>query len=154
MRQEKANYSIKRMARLLKVSRSCYYKWSHTQDQRAAGNDEREAYMAEVDRKIRQIFNDSGCVYGSPRVTAELACRYQITLNRKTVAKRMRLMGVEGISPRMFAPVKPLDSQRTSSIPDLSHTCLMQVSSIACRFRISPTCALVKAGCICASYEC
>lgn len=25
----------------------------------------------------------------------------------------------EGISPRMFAPVKPLDSQRTSSIPNL-----------------------------------
>lgn len=106
MRQEKTNYSIKRMARLLKVSRSGYYKWPHTQNQQAAGNDEREAYMAEVDHKIRQIFNDSGCVYGSPRVTAELACRYRITLNRKTVAKRMRLMGLEGISPRMFAPVK------------------------------------------------
>ncbi|SPJ41860.1 Integrase core domain protein [Corynebacterium diphtheriae subsp. lausannense] len=119
MRQEKANYSIKRMARLLKVSQSGYYKWPHTQDQQAAGNDEREAYMAEVDHKIRQIFNDSECVYGSPRVTAELACRYRITLNRTTVAKRMRLMGLEGISPRMFAPVKPLDSQRTSSIPNL-----------------------------------
>lgn len=75
--------------------------------------------MAEVDHKIRQIFNDSGCVYGSPRVTAELACRYQITLNRKTVAKRMRLMGLKEISPRMFAPVKPLDLKRTSSIPEL-----------------------------------
>lgn len=75
--------------------------------------------MAEVDHKIRQIFNDSGCVYGCPRVTAELACRYQNTLNRKTVAKWMRLIGLEGILPRMFAPVKPLDSQRTSSIPDL-----------------------------------
>ena len=96
------------MARLLEVSRSGYYKWSHTQDQQAAGNDEREADMAEVNHKIREIFNDSGCVYGSARVTAELASRYQITLNRKTVAKRMRLMGLEGISPRMFAPVKPL----------------------------------------------
>ncbi|MBG9249293.1 IS3 family transposase [Corynebacterium diphtheriae bv. gravis] len=92
------------MARLLKISRSGYYKWPHTQDQQAAGNDEREAYMAEVDHKIRQIFNDSECVYSSPRITAELACRYRITLNRKTVAKRMRLMGLEGISPRMFAP--------------------------------------------------
>lgn len=92
------------MARLLKISRSGYYKWPHTQDQQAAGNDEREAYMAEVDHKIRQIFNDSECVYSSPWITAELACRYRITLNRKTVAKRMRLMGLEGISPRMFAP--------------------------------------------------
>ncbi|MBG9222298.1 transposase [Corynebacterium diphtheriae] len=90
----------------MKVSQTGYNKWPHTQDQQAASNDEREAYMAEVDHTIRQIFNDSKCVYDFLRVTAALACRYRITLNRTTVDKRMRLMGLEGISPRMFAPVK------------------------------------------------
>ncbi|MBM0262324.1 transposase [Corynebacterium macginleyi] len=39
---------------------------------------------------------DSDEVYGAPRITAELTERYQISENRKTVAKRMRLMGIEG----------------------------------------------------------
>ncbi|MBK4145388.1 IS3 family transposase [Corynebacterium macginleyi] len=37
---------------------------------------------------------DSDEVYGAPRITAELAERYQISMNRKTVAKRMRLVGI------------------------------------------------------------
>ncbi|WP_010188438.1 IS3 family transposase, partial [Corynebacterium aurimucosum] len=104
MQQEKANYSIKRMARLLKVSRSGYYKWAHVQQKRLSGKDDRAAFYDDVDRKIHQIWKDSDEVYGAPRITAELAERYRISLNRKTVAKRMRMMGIEGISPRAFVP--------------------------------------------------
>ncbi|MFS0483478.1 transposase, partial [Corynebacterium striatum] len=35
-------------------------------------------------RKIHQIWKDSDEVYGAPRITAELAERYHISLNRKT----------------------------------------------------------------------
>ena len=119
MQQEKAHYSIKRMARLLKVSRSGYYKWSYTQQQRLSGRDDRAAFYDDVDRKIHQIWSDSDEVYGAPRITAELAERYQIVLNRKTVAKRMRMLGIEGISPRAFVPVTTLQSKRKSSLPDL-----------------------------------
>ncbi|OFT86559.1 transposase [Corynebacterium sp. HMSC29G08] len=119
MRQEKANYSIKRMARLLKVSRSGYYKWANKQEQRLSGNDDRAAFYDDVDRTIHQIWSDSDHVYGAPRITAELAERYGIALNRKTVAKRMRLMGIEGISPRAFVPVTTIQSKRKSTLPDL-----------------------------------
>ena len=119
MRQEKANYSIKRMARLLKVSRSGYYKWVNKQEQRLSGNDDRTAFYDDVDCKIHQIWADSDHVYGAPRITAELAEHYGIALNRKTVAKRMRLMGIEGISPRAFVPVTTIQSKRTSTLPDL-----------------------------------
>ncbi|WP_431603647.1 transposase [Corynebacterium accolens] len=34
-------------------------------------------------------------LYGTPRITAELTERYHIVLNRKTVAKRMRMMGIK-----------------------------------------------------------
>ena len=64
------------LARLLKVSRSGYYKWSHTQQQRRLGNDDRAAFYDDVDRKIHQIWTDSDQVYGAPRITAELAERY------------------------------------------------------------------------------
>ena len=119
MQQEKANYSIKRMARLLKVSRSGYYKWTHIQQQRLTGKDDRTSFYDDVDRKIHQIWKDSDEVYGAPRITAELGERYQISVNRKTVAKRMRLMGIEGISPRAFVPVTTIQSKRKSALPDL-----------------------------------
>ena len=40
-------------------------------------------------------------------------------MNRKTVAKRMRMMGIEGISPRAFVPVTTIQSTRRSTLPDL-----------------------------------
>ena len=119
MQREKANYSIKRMARLLKVSRSGYYKWAHAQQKRLSGEDDRVAFYDGVDRKIHQIWKDSDEVYGAPRITAELTERYQITLNRKTVAKRMRLMGIEGISPRADVYKRQIQAKRKSTLPDL-----------------------------------
>ena len=119
MQQEKANFSIKRMARLLKVSRSGYYTRAHIQQQRLSGKDDRAAFYDGVDRKIHQNWKDSDEVYGAPRITAELGERYQITLNRKTVANRMRMMGIEGISPRAFVPATTIQSKRKSTLPDL-----------------------------------
>ena len=49
----------------------------------------------------------------------KLAERYQITLNRKTVAKRMHLMGIEGMSPRAFVPATTIQAKRKSALSDL-----------------------------------
>ncbi|WP_234458128.1 IS3 family transposase, partial [Corynebacterium macginleyi] len=119
MRQEKANYSIKRMARLLKVSRSGYYKWQKAQAARLRGENQRQRFLDQLDRKIHDIWQGSDEVYGAPRITAELDERYQISVNRKTVAQRMRLVGIEGISPRAFVPVTTIQSKRKASLPDL-----------------------------------
>ncbi len=40
-------------------------------------------------------------------------------VNRKTVAKRMKAMGIEGISPRRFAPVTTIESTKSSHLLDL-----------------------------------
>ncbi|MBK4164245.1 IS3 family transposase [Corynebacterium macginleyi] len=53
-------------------------------------------FMMMLIARFTRFEKDSDEVYGAPRITAELAERYQITLNRKTVAQRMRLVGIEG----------------------------------------------------------
>jgi hypothetical protein len=118
IRLEKANYSIKRMSRLLQVSRSGYYKWAKAQATRLRGEDERQKFLDQLDKRIHDIWEDSDEVYGAPRITAELA-EVGVYVNRKTVAKRMRMMGIEGISPRAFVPVTTIQSKRKSTLPDL-----------------------------------
>lgn len=106
------------MSRLLQVSRSGYYKWEKVQATRLRGEDSRQKFLDELDDLIHGIWEDSDEVYGAPRITAELVEK-GFVVNRKTVAKRMRLMGIEGISPRAFVPVTTIQSKRKSTLPDL-----------------------------------
>ncbi|WP_194948203.1 IS3 family transposase [Actinomyces trachealis] len=57
-------------------------------------------------------------MYGTPRITAELHDR-GVQVNRKTVAKRMRLIAIEGISPQKFIPPSPIGSAHMCRLPDL-----------------------------------
>ncbi|MDK4251777.1 hypothetical protein QPX11_05425 [Corynebacterium propinquum] len=57
------------MARLMKVSRSGYYKWAYMQQQRLSGRDGRAAFYDDVDRRIQQIWKDSDEVYGAREST-------------------------------------------------------------------------------------
>ena len=93
MQQEKANFSISRMARLLEVSRSGYYAWLNKQQNKVCGGDPKEKYYTDLDTRIRTIWRDSDEVSGAPRITAELHAQ-GVKINRKTVAKRMRLLGI------------------------------------------------------------
>ncbi|ERS52075.1 hypothetical protein HMPREF1267_01849 [Corynebacterium sp. KPL1824] len=106
------------MSRLLEVSRSGYYKWHKAQAVRLRGENQRQRFLDRLDVLIHEIWEESDEVYGAPRITAELAEK-GIMVNRKTVAKRMRMMGIEGISPRAFVPVTTIQSKRRSTLPDL-----------------------------------
>ena len=106
------------MSRLLEVSRSGYYKWHKVQAVRLRGENQRQRFLDRLDVLIHEIWEESDEVYGAPRITAELAEK-GIMVNRKTVAKRMRVMGIEGISPRAFVPVTTIQSKRRSTLPDL-----------------------------------
>lgn len=118
MRQEKANYSISRMARLLKVSRSGYYKWADLQGRKASGRDSREEFRKNLDKKIREFWDGSEQTYGAPRITSDLH-EEGIFVDKKTVAKAMRRMGIEGISPRSWVPVTTIPGTTPHSLPDL-----------------------------------
>ena len=103
------------MARLLGVSRSGYYAWAA---RCAAGPGPQAVRRAQIDQAVRTAHERSDRVDGAPRITAALA-REGLVVNQKTVAASMRRQGLEGISPRKWAPVTNAPGTATHAIPDL-----------------------------------
>ena len=97
MEAECANFEISRMARLLEVSRSGYYRWLAYKDRPSARRIRREMLA----KKITAIHTGSGGTYGVPRITAELADNGE-QVSHNTVAAVMSDIGICGISPRTF----------------------------------------------------
>ncbi|PWU61332.1 IS3 family transposase [Micromonospora globispora] len=87
----RAVYGVKRLCRVLAVSRSGFYRWTGSEparQQRAAAEDT----LAE---QIQAIHSDSGGAYGSPRVTVELRAR-GLRVNRKRIERVMRQRDIVG----------------------------------------------------------
>jgi transposase InsO family protein len=96
---------VVRMSTLLGVSRSGYYAWRG----RTAGPPRSRAARREDLRKaVLAAHAASDGVNGAPRITADLRAAGQ-PVNRKTVAKLMAELHIQGISPRPW---------RTTTIPD------------------------------------
>lgn len=97
---EKATYPIKRMCKLLEVSRSGFYEWRKSRDDGPTPTARRRA---ELDAKVAKFHEASDGVYGAPRILADLRADGQ-RVSRKTVAASLRRQGLAGISPRRFTP--------------------------------------------------
>lgn len=82
-------YAASRMCTLLGIGRSSYYAWKKRKPS------QREHKMQILLENIRRIHKLSRNTYGSPRVHAELR-RQGIACNQKTVARLMRLDGLQG----------------------------------------------------------
>lgn len=75
-----------KMCKVLKVSKSGYYKWVTNRDKI---HPEKEAYKNEIQQKIKKSFYESGETYGSPRVHDDLI-EWGYTISKKTVARMMK----------------------------------------------------------------
>jgi putative transposase len=114
--EEPARFSVRRMARLLKVSTSGYY--AHVKRAGADVLTPRMQRRADLAVKILDVHDESKGTYGSPRITAELRERGE-TVNEKTVASVMAGVGIEGISPRTFKVRTTVVDPKASFPPDL-----------------------------------
>jgi putative transposase len=109
-------FSVRRMARLLRVSTSGYYAWRKRVT--ATEPTPRQRRRADLAVKILDVHSDSDGTYGSPRITSELRDRGE-TVSEKTVAAIMAEIGIEGISPRTFKLRTTVTDPAASFPPDL-----------------------------------
>ena len=99
---EKAHHSVVLLCRVLGVAKSAFYAWQRQKLSARAQVDE------QLIEQIKDIYDDSRCTYGAPRVHAELRRRGR-RVARKRVARLMRTAGLVGRCPRRF---------RRTTIPD------------------------------------
>lgn len=112
---ECASHDITRMAGLLGVSTSGYYK--HLATLADPELTPRQQRRRDLEIKVLAHHKDSNGKYGSPRITADLREKGErISVN--TVAAIMAELGIEGVSPRTFKTTTTVDPA-ASFPPDL-----------------------------------
>ncbi|MFI5774834.1 IS3 family transposase [Streptomyces sp. NPDC051658] len=92
---EHPHLGVEPVLRELNIPSSTYYRWRQAEKEPC----ERRRRDAELTGRIWQVHDESGGIYGSPRVHAVLK-REGVHVGRKRVERLMREAGPAGISPR------------------------------------------------------
>ena len=104
---ERENIPVARACRVLRVSRSGYYKWLQREPSERSIDD--VALAAEV----KEVFHEHRGRYGAPRIRRALRRRGPRP-SKKRVARVMRNLGLRGHTPRRFR--RTTDSRHTKRI--------------------------------------
>ncbi|MFC8425496.1 IS3 family transposase [Streptomyces sp. NPDC057236] len=109
---EHPHLGVEPVLRELHIPSSTYYRWRQAEKKPC----ERRRQDAELTGRTRQVHDESGGIYGSPRVHAVLK-REGVHVGRKRVERLMRQAGLAGISPRRGQKLH--DVTRTPILPPI-----------------------------------
>lgn len=109
----KALLGVKRLCRVLQVSRSGFYRWLKDAGARLA----RRQADEQLAGRMRRIHAEHDGTYGSPRMTAELRAAGR-KVNHKRVERVMREHGIVGLHLRKKVRTTVPESD-TAPVPDL-----------------------------------
>ena len=90
-----SGFAVRKMCRVLGVSRSGYYAYLRR------GLSRRHEENRSLLTKIREIWDWSRGVYGSPRITAELRSR-GLSCGKNRIARLMRQNGIQALTSKRF----------------------------------------------------
>ncbi|WP_143744341.1 IS3 family transposase, partial [Neomoorella thermoacetica] len=122
IREHTGTFRVETMCRVLKVSRTGYYRWLKRPVSQRRSQDEI------IKENILNIYNKSRKTYGSPRIQKQLG-REGIHCSKKRVERLMREVGVQAIQKRKFKVITDsrhnlavaeniLNREFTASIPN------------------------------------
>ena len=103
----KNKFKINTMCKVLKVSRSGYYRWQKSQVKQECPN--------HLLNDIRRVFIKSRKSYGSPRIYRQLKAE-NVPCGRHRVARYMREDGIVARKRRKYK--KPISKQRIQAVAD------------------------------------
>ncbi|MEH6905153.1 IS3 family transposase [Neobacillus drentensis] len=87
------------MCKVLGVSTSGYFAWEKRQNQKET---EKEKWNNYLDERIKFHFYDNLSTFGSPRIHDKLVKQDKIKVSQKTVAIRMRELGLFATKPKKY----------------------------------------------------
>jgi len=97
IKQSQAEFGVKSLCRVLKVSRSGYYDWL----KREPSKRQKEDWALKL--KIQWIWEAKRQTYGYPRIWAELRAE-GLLISRKRVARLMQELALKSKKPKPFKP--------------------------------------------------
>lgn len=108
IKENRENYPLKLMCRVLRINRSGYYKWLRRQ---CTNKELEDKMLLEI---IRFHYNKSNSRYGSPRITAAIR-RSGMIVNRKKVARVMRIHNIQAKTKKRFKSTTKQNSKAQAS---------------------------------------
>jgi len=105
IKEHSKEFSIKLMCKVLKVSRSCYYRWLSIEKQ----EDEK------LNNLIKDIFEISKSTYGTHRIKIELQKQYGVIVSRRRIGRIMHKLGLVCKNKKRFK-IQTTDSNHNFSI--------------------------------------
>ncbi|MDE2146069.1 MAG: IS3 family transposase [Burkholderiales bacterium] len=112
VKANQADFPVRGLCRVLRVSASGYYGWlERAPSARARAN-------AELMQRISQVHQASDATYGVPRIHAELA-EQGVVAGHNRIARLMRLHGLRGVSRRRGRCVTARRDRDRPTAPDL-----------------------------------
>ncbi len=112
MKTHRAIFTLAAMCRVLGLSTSGYNDWLKRSLSVRARRDNA------LKDKIMEIWNESGGIYGYPRIHAALQAAGE-RVGRKRVARLMRELGIEGVTRRRFKTGTTRRDAKARTAPDL-----------------------------------
>jgi putative transposase len=99
--ENKNTYAVDKLCKVQEVPRASYYRYRRRKHIVTV----RQMKDLELELKIKQIFTESRCTYGLPRIKAELKVQ-GININKKKVYRLMKKQGISAVvrkkKPRPF----------------------------------------------------